>query len=154
MAIRLAAKALVIHDGKILLNQCRGRNKRIYYAFPGGGQNPGETLEEAVAREVLEETGLSVRFERFVALYEEIMTDPVLQARYPEHFHKSYHFCRCSLIDRAPETPQEMDQNQEASVWIPLETATSLPLYPARIRQWLPTLVEADAPMYLGCDRD
>lgn len=153
MSIRLAAKALVVHEGKILINRCRGRQGRPYYAFPGGGQNPGETLEEAVAREVLEETGLTVRFERFVAFFEEIAEDPAIRAEHPDYFHKSYHFCRCALMEDAPIPPSEMDSNQEGSVWVPLDEVAELPLFPAPVRAELPRLFTTDVPVYLGSVR-
>jgi ADP-ribose pyrophosphatase YjhB (NUDIX family) len=39
------------------------------WVLPGGGVDPGETPEVAIVREFLEETGLSVRVKRQVALY-------------------------------------------------------------------------------------
>lgn len=48
-------------DGRVLL-VLRGREpSRGLWSVPGGKVEPGETLEEACAREVLEETGLTVR---------------------------------------------------------------------------------------------
>ncbi len=54
MAIRNAAKAILIHNDKFLLNKCQSKDIGIYYDLPGGGQNPYETMEQAVLREVLE----------------------------------------------------------------------------------------------------
>lgn len=55
--VRVRAAAVLIHEGKILLNEVGGGN---HYNFPGGGLEEGETVKEAVAREVFEEAGLTV----------------------------------------------------------------------------------------------
>jgi 8-oxo-dGTP diphosphatase len=55
---------LIVHKGKILL-LLRDNNPGIpnpnTWQTIGGGLEPGETFEEAVKREVLEETGLAIR---------------------------------------------------------------------------------------------
>ena len=56
MAVRNSAKAIVLNDGKILVNRCISKFGE-YYALPGGGQHTGEMLNETVKRELLEETG-------------------------------------------------------------------------------------------------
>jgi 8-oxo-dGTP diphosphatase len=60
--IILAAGAVICDDaGRVLLVQ-RGREpQRGRWSVPGGKVEPGETLEQAAAREALEETGLRVR---------------------------------------------------------------------------------------------
>lgn len=50
---RPAAYALIIHDNKVLLTKQHGA-----YHLPGGGVELGEVPEEAVLREVYEETGI------------------------------------------------------------------------------------------------
>ncbi len=45
----------------------REKAGRLYYVFPGGKQEAGETAEQAAAREVEEELGLAVRVGRLVA---------------------------------------------------------------------------------------
>jgi len=52
-----AVSAAIFHEGRFLLVR-RGRAPaRGLYAFPGGRVEDGETLDEAVRREVAEETG-------------------------------------------------------------------------------------------------
>ena len=62
------ACAAILNNGQILM-VCHQTATRTYWTFPGGGVNPGETLEQAVLREVKEETGLDVKVNRL--LFEE-----------------------------------------------------------------------------------
>ena len=58
-----AAFALLEEEGRILLvSETRrlGNSVRLCWDIPGGGAEPGESLEEAMIREVREETGLVV----------------------------------------------------------------------------------------------
>lgn len=54
---RPAARGIIIRDGKAAMVHSR---KYHYYKFPGGGIEAGEGKEDALVREVLEETGLCV----------------------------------------------------------------------------------------------
>ena len=54
---RVAVRALVRRTGQLLLVESSDGD----LALPGGGVEPGESLEEALRREVLEETGAVVR---------------------------------------------------------------------------------------------
>ena len=55
--IRPSVRGIVIRDGKVLMVHSR---KYDYYKFPGGGIEAGEDHNEALCREVREETGFEV----------------------------------------------------------------------------------------------
>jgi len=60
--VRVAAAVIVRPDGAVLLAQRPpGKPYAGYWEFPGGKLEPGETAKEALARELTEELGLTVR---------------------------------------------------------------------------------------------
>ena len=77
---RLGVSAAVWRDGKVLLVQ-RAKPPAGIWAFPGGHVEPGERLEQAAARELGEETGLTARFDGLVGLYDVIRHDAAGQLR-------------------------------------------------------------------------
>jgi len=60
--IRLCVCALVIHEGKLLIVKRSALDSFLpnIWDFPGGGVEQGETLEQALARELKEEIGIDV----------------------------------------------------------------------------------------------
>lgn len=56
----LAVSAAIIRDGKVLAVRRARKPALAHYTLPGGAVETGETLDEAVRREVREETGLDI----------------------------------------------------------------------------------------------
>ena len=64
--VNIRVGALIVKDGRMLMvESCRG-----YLYSVGGRIKMGETAEEAVVREVLEETGVKMSVKRLIAVHE------------------------------------------------------------------------------------
>ena len=67
LVFRPAGYAVVIDNDKVLLCNTKSTGK---YWFPGGGVDLGEKLEDAIRREVREETGIEIEVEKFLTFQE------------------------------------------------------------------------------------
>ena len=74
--ITLTVDAIIPYQGKIIVIRRRNEPFKGYYALPGGIVEYGETVEEAVLREVKEETGLDVKIYKLVGVYSDPKRDP------------------------------------------------------------------------------
>ena len=73
---RLTVDGLVCRDGEILLVMRAFDPFKGSWALPGGFVEYGETVEEAVRREVAEETGLLVQPRGLAGVYSDPHRDP------------------------------------------------------------------------------
>lgn len=58
---RVGVGAVVLREGRVLLVRRGVAPARGLWAIPGGGLELGESLREAAEREILEETGITIR---------------------------------------------------------------------------------------------
>ncbi len=64
---------LIVKDQLLLVGHQFGKEEdKLFWSFPGGGVDFGETLQEAIVREFKEETGLTVKVGSFLFIYEYI----------------------------------------------------------------------------------
>ena len=78
----LGVGALIFSRSRILMIERGGNPLKGYWSIPGGLVEPGETLEAAVKREILEETGLRIQPAGMFELFERIMRDAQGRAEY------------------------------------------------------------------------
>lgn len=128
---RLSSRAIVIKDDRVLLNEF---NNGEYYNLPGGGVEVDETLRDAVAREVLEESGLSVIVKEMLYVFE---YNPIRdEYRYGDRGSLSHVF-RCEIDENkdgvAPTVIDSNPTNSSVSTgckWVTLEELKDINLVP------------------------
>lgn len=123
--IRNSAKALIVRDGRIAAIRIRHEG-REWFIMPGGGQEPGETLAEAVVREVREELGLLVEPRELLL---------VAEGPHRERFHRVDHVFLCTLVGEAAEGATHSDTDQAGVEWLEVARLDTLPLYPLPLRR-------------------
>jgi 8-oxo-dGTP diphosphatase len=96
----LAVSAAIYREGRILLVRRARAPGRDLFSLPGGVVEAGETLAGAVAREVLEETGLIVEPVRLAGHREVIVRDA--DGRVERHFVILAFACRWRAGEAAP----------------------------------------------------
>ena len=70
--VRVRVAVCTVRDGRILLVQHEKEGRR-YWLLPGGGLEVGETLQQAAAREAVEETGYAMSVGRLLLICEVIV---------------------------------------------------------------------------------
>ena len=146
--IRNAARALIVRHGKILLLRKAGYMDGERYALPGGGQDLGETLEQALVRECHEEIGTQVDIHGLVHVadcFKPRDTTP------PTTRHLVEFLFECSIPeDYEARNGHLPDKHQVAVVWVSLEGLVDTMLYPRALGAYLRELPGRSAPFYLG----
>lgn len=79
---QIAVGGIVIHEGRVLLVRRKNPPMQGMWAIPGGRVRTGEPLEQAVARELLEETGIAATVTGEVHVVEVIDRDEHGQVRF------------------------------------------------------------------------
>jgi 8-oxo-dGTP diphosphatase len=88
---------VVLSGGRVLLVRRSHPPLQGQWSIPGGAVELGETLTQAVTREVLEETGLHVKTAAFLTTFDRIARD--------SEGHVQYHYVLTDFLCR-PEPPE------------------------------------------------
>ena len=135
-----SARAIVVQDGAVALIE-RHRAGRHYWIFPGGKLEPGETPEEALVREVEEETGLLVRPTRLVA-----------EVTFPDRVQSFWLATVAGGVFGTGTGPamtgqEPPDRGTYRAVWLPLADLLRRPVHPVRIARELATRGDSSWPV-------
>jgi len=114
--LRVSVYGLAMDQGKILLVGSR-HNPNLFP--PGGGVETGETLHEALSREIEEETGLEVEIKKFVDFKETFFYYDPLDAAF--HNFAFFYLCRPKFTNLIA-NDQIKDADAENPRWVDIKT--------------------------------
>lgn len=141
VAPRIRVAPVILQDGRLLLVR-HTKGDRTYWLLPGGGVEYGESLAEALRREVQEETGLEVEVGALLFANDSIPPDR------SRHVVNLYFLAR--VVGGALEVGDE--QNLAELRFVSMDELSRLEFYPD-VRQELRAAIEAGLPdraTYLG----
>ncbi len=140
---RVRVAAIIQRRGRILLVS-HEKDGQTYWLLPGGGVDFGESIAEALVREVWEETGLPIALGDVVLVNDSIAPDA--------HRHQINLYFTATCSEEAAPEPQTADKRLTGASFVPIDQLEELDLRPD-IRVPLRRLLHGDgplAPRYLG----
>ncbi|MBN2534234.1 MAG: NUDIX domain-containing protein [Spirochaetales bacterium] len=112
--------ALIVNkENKVLL--LKSNKWSNYYVIPGGHIEPGEDMEDALRREIKEETNLDIY---------EIQLLGLQQCVYSDNFYEKKHFIFIDFICRTDESRVILNHEHQEYIWVDLEEIKNLPIEP------------------------
>ncbi len=123
------AAALIIKDGKVLM-LCRHKPGEDVYMLPGGTLEEGETPEQAVVREVWEETSIESSFIRKIESF--VCSNG--------RTHHTFEFKFISGIPHLqPNSPENIGTDKDTffeALWVDTDLVKSLLVWPMEIKKY------------------
>lgn len=130
MAIRTAARAVIIKDEWLLVLRRTGVQGE-FYVLPGGGQNHGESIRQALVREVFEEVSLEVEIKELLFINEYVAVRDSMFPEVEQDVHQIDFTFLCGMItDSEAKVGATPDVHQIGIAWIPLHEITDYDLHP------------------------
>ncbi len=132
----------VVQDegGRIVLVR---RKDNGFWALPGGGMEPGESIEDTAVREVLEETGLVVEVTGLIGVY----TNPNHVMEYSDgEVRQQFSLCYTTVLKGGE---LRIDDESTDIAWVAAEQIESLPMHPS-MRLRIEHFLEGRDEPYLG----
>ena len=151
MGVRNSAKAVIVQEGKLLAIKKQDK-EGFYYVLPGGGQEHGENLHEALKRECVEEINVEVEIGELMFIREYI-------GKNHEHaaFDSDVHQMEFMFLGEMKAGHTDVgngtvpDDGQIGVEWIPLTDLLDYRLYPQTMREYvIDYFLGKKRPTYLG----
>lgn len=132
--IRNSAKALIVKEEKLLTLKMY-ENGDTYYILPGGGQEHGENLMQALERECIEEIGAKIEIGELIFVREYIGINHGLSKH--SKAHQTEFMFLCHVDEKLFENGTNPDNGQIGVEWLPINELLAYKLFPQDLRAHL-----------------
>ncbi|MBZ0202843.1 MAG: NUDIX domain-containing protein [Ignavibacteria bacterium] len=146
---RISAKAVIIQDGRSLVLKKKDSDG-FFLNLPGGGQEHGETIEEALVRECKEEISAKVKMKKLLFIRDYIAVNHEVKEHAEKNIHHVELMFQADIIEGTPESGISPDVGQLSVEWLDLKNILSERLYPRAIRYYLNKIDSIKSAIYLG----
>lgn len=131
---RYRAAAIIVEDGCVLL---AGNEKEDFLYSVGGAVHVGETAEEAVRRETLEETGVSYEVDRLAVIHENLFNESSGGLKGLECHEIALYFIMKPRGTKALNSNSFTMGVRETMHWIPIEKLDGYKAFPTFLKDYL-----------------
>lgn len=131
---RYRAAAIIVENGCVLF---AGNSKDDYLYSVGGGVHMGETAEDAVKREVYEETGVHYEIDKLAVIHENFFNENSGALKGMDCHEITFYFMM------KPKGTQDLDSEsytqgvKEEMHWIPIEDLDKYKAFPSFLKAYL-----------------
>lgn len=148
-AIRNSVKAIIIENGRILLTKNED-HLGIFYLLPGGGQEHGELMTEALKRECMEEISADISIGDIKFIREYIGKNHEF-AEWDSEIHQIEYMFECKLLSDAELVTGTVPDSMQVGVeWLDLKLLGEYRIYPNELRNVINEDGTLKALVYLG----
>ena len=131
---RYRAAAIIVEEGCVLF---AGNEIDDYYYSIGGGVHMGETAEDAVKREVYEETGVHYEVERLAVIHENFFNENMGTLKGMDCHEVSFYFFMKSRGTKQLNSDSYSQGVRETMHWIPIEDLDNHKAFPTFLKDYL-----------------